>query len=338
MTRGLVIASCLSILVACTSETPPYQRTIYTFGTLASISIYDVPRETAIEAADDIELALARLNRDWYAWGDGELGELNRTLATTTSARVSNDLGTLIREALRLSDASEGLFNPTVGSLVELWGFHEAGDDTGARPSATAIEARQQLISIALDGQGETMEITASASGAVIDLGGIAKGAALSLCRDLLAKHSVKRALVDLGGDLIALTPNDAEPFDIGVRDPRGEGAVAVIRAGAGEAVVTSGDYERFFNEDSERYHHIIDPATGYPSEAAASVTVISRDPVRADAAATAMMVGGVAQFEALAAALDIELATLMTVDGTIIHTDGMAERIDWLGDRRSTP
>ncbi len=331
LTRVIATLGLACAALSCAPEPPPYQRTIYTFGTLASISIYDQPHAEASAAADDIEQALARLNRDWYAWGPGELGELNRSLADKEVVDISLELGELIGQALEFGEASDGLFDPTLGSLVELWGFHDSADEASVAPRAADIRALTEAIPVRVELDSEGARVIASATGVVIDLGGIAKGAALAECQEILARHGVRRALIDLGGDILAMSPANSQPFEIGVQDPRGDGAVAVIAAGRGEAVVTSGDYERFYDQDDERYHHIIDPKTGYPTAATAAVTVIANDPVLADAAATALMVGGIAKFEELTTNLGVELATLITVDGAVVHTEGMQARLQWL-------
>lgn len=327
MTRALTLGFVVWLLAACAQPDPVYQRTIYTFGTLASISLYDLPREQAVETANELERTLARLNRDWYAWGDGTLGELNRALARSPKVAIDAELAELLRRAFEFQSISQGLFNPAVGEYVELWGFHDS-DARASLPDQQDLNAIDSPRGVRLTREGEQFFIETDRPGIILDLGGIAKGAALGVCRDILLTAKVQRALVDLGGDLIVISDATDPPFSIGVRDPRAAGVIAVLQANGGEAVVSSGDYERFFDQAEERYHHIIDPETGYPSVATAAVTVVDLDPVLADAAATALMVGGSLRFHALSKLLDVRYATLITADGQVLHTEAMANRI----------
>lgn len=334
MTRALRIGLAVWVVAACAQPDPVYQRTIYTFGTLASISLYDLPRDQAVTTANEIERTLARLNRDWYAWGDGTLGELNRMLARSPRVAIDAELAQLIGRAFEFQRQSQGLFNPAVGEYVELWGFHDS-DAEASLPDQQDLNAIDSPLGVRLTREGDQFYIETDRPGIILDLGGIAKGAALGVCRDILLAANVKRALIDLGGDLIAISDSADPPFSIGVRDPRAAGVIALLQASGGEAVVTSGDYERFFDQANERYHHIIDPETGYPSVATAAVTVVDVDPIRADAAATALMVGGPLRFEALAEKLEVRYATLITADGQVLHTAAMAERVAAAGTSR---
>ncbi len=328
--RLAALAIAFGLLTACEAPREPYHRTVYTFGTLASIQLYDLPRERALEVANKIERRLSTLNKDWYAWGKGELGQLNRALANAEKVALSASLAALIQRSLELRDLSAGRFDPAIGSLVELWGFHDSGQKAPAQnPAAGDIQARAELLGIEVVQEDEQYYLQATRTGIVIDLGGIAKGAALAECARLLKAEGVRRALIDLGGDLIALSGPDQAAFRIGVKDPRDDALAGLIRAQDGEAVVSSGDYERYYEKADKRYHHIIDPETGYPTATAIAVTVISKDAILADAAATALMVAGPQHFEAVNAALGIKTAVLIAPDGEYYLTPDMRERLE---------
>lgn len=326
--RSLFLLVFALSLTACSQPTETYDRTLYTFGTLATVQIYDLPRDEAIEIADQIELRLSVLNRDWYAWGDGELGQLNRTLADAEQAPVSDLLGSLIKRSLELRDLSGGRFDPAVGSLVELWGFHDSKTTPVRKPADQDIRSDGSTLGVSVTGENGSQIVVTGRTGIVIDLGGIAKGAALAECARLLRAAGARRALVNLGGDLIALTEEGGPEFRIGIQNPRAEDIAGLILASDGEAVVSSGDYERFFDSDEQRFHHIIDPETGYPSAGAVAVTVIDKDPLLADAAATALMVAGPDAFYLVSKDLGIENAALIDQSGTLYLTDAMQARL----------
>ena len=163
----------------------------------------------------------------------------------------------------------------------------------------------------------------------ILDFGGIAKGSALARAARLLRAHGIENAIVNAGGDLIVLGTRGKRRWRAGIRDPRMPKVMRTVALEPGESIVTSGDYERFFSYRGKRYHHLLDPRTGYPVDGTASVTVIDEDPELADAAATALMVGGPSLYTELAARLGIRHALLITADGPVLLTPDMQRRLD---------
>ena len=150
-----------------------------------------------------------------------------------------------------------------------------------------------------------------------LDFGSIGKGSALMGAAAMLRSAGIENALINAGGDLFALGTHGNRPWRIGVRDPRSDGLLGTLNLGPGETVSSSGDYERFYTEGPRRYHHIIDPRTGYPSQGTAGTTVLGRDAELAHAASTALMVAGREGFDALVMKLGVESALLVTSDGS---------------------
>jgi thiamine biosynthesis lipoprotein len=182
----------------------------------------------------------------------------------------------VITGAQQVSELSGGTFDITVEPLVRLWGFYSGNT---AVPSQAAIDSCLKLVGYrkleVRDGR-----VTKLDPRVTIDLGGITKGYALKEAARVLKANGVDSAIIDAGGDVYALGKKGSENWKVGVRNPRGEGILGVA-AVSNLAVVTSGDYERFFfGPDSVRYCHIIDPRTGWPSRGYVSTTVIMRDPV----------------------------------------------------------
>ena len=148
---------------------------------------------------------------------------------------------------------------------------------------------------------------------------------------DILGKHAIDNAIVNIGGDLSVIGSVNGREARIGIRSPIGGTPIAGIDVQSEETVFTSGNYERYIDIDGRRYTHVFDPRTGYPVGHTASVTVVDRDPVRADAAATALMVGGPAEFDSIVDSMNLSYALLIDTSGDTRLTRGMRERIDWL-------
>ena len=197
----------------------------------------------------------------------------------------------VLADAVRVAARTEGAYDPTILPVVRLWDF----DDGGRLPSPEALASAVSLVDYT------TVRVTgalALAPGQQVDLGGVGKGAVVDLIADHLAGQGIERFLVEAGGDLLVagLKPGE-RPWRIWIQHPRtAEAALAILEIGAaGErrAVVTSGDYERYLEVDGVRYHHILDPKTGWPARASVSVTVVAERAAEADALATGLFVAG---------------------------------------------
>jgi thiamine biosynthesis lipoprotein len=268
--------------------------------------------------------------RDWYAFGDGELARVNALLAQGQTAEVSADLAPLITRALDLHARSGGLFDPGVCALVRLWQFDSdaaLAASTGPPPAAAiqALRGNQgTLAGVHFD--GHTLSVTRPLC---IDLGGMAKGTALERARLVLRQRGIDNALLNIGGSSqLALGRKATRPWYIGLKDPQDSRVFGRLALAPGEAASTSGSYERGYTKDHRRYHHILDPRTGAPTTETASVTVLARDAELADAASTALMVAGPTRFREVCAALGIRDALLVTTTGTLLTTPGMAIRL----------
>ena len=300
------------------------------FGTRVHIEILDSDLDQANAAAADIERLFRTAERDWYAFGTGELARVKGLLAQGRPASVSPELAPLIARAIELHALSGGLFDPGVCALVRLWQFDSEAALAGATeppPDAAirSVRARQgTLADIHFD--GSTLSATRPLC---IDLGGMAKGTALERARLKLSQHGIRNALINIGGSSqLAIGQKGTRPWFIGLKDPRGNRVLGRLGLAPGEAASTSGDYERGYTRDGHRYHHILDPRTGAPTTGSASVTVLSGDAELADAASTALMVAGPARFREVSAALGISAALLITTTGDLLTTPAMAVRM----------
>ncbi len=275
----------------------------------------------------------ADVGHNWYPWRPGELQAINQAISERQSFDVSSRLAAVIRRAADIETTSDGRFNAGLGRLTELWGLHDVTQPPARIPDPAAIDtllgSRPSVAHIQWDGN----RLSTIQPALMIDLGGIAKGAILEDCVRVLLQHGINDAIVDIGGDLTVLGDIRGKPAHIGVRSPVADNPVASIDIVDGETIVTSGNYERYVEIGGQRYNHILDPQSGYPVEHTASVTVVHDDAMLADAAATALMVGGAEEFDALINALDIDFALLIDASGDLRLTRSMDERLHWIQD-----
>ena len=217
-----------------------------------------------------------------------EISRVNREAAVAPVA-VSAELHDLVSHSITVSRLSEGAFDITYESVGHLYALRERRLPTGAQIAAglDAIDYRH----LQLDANARTIGF--AVPGVRINLGGIAKGHACEQVVDLLRAAGVEHALVSAGGDTRLLGDRRGRPWMLGIRDPDDADAVVTRLALNDEAISTSGDYERYFDADGVRYHHILDPATGRPTDGVRSVTVIGPDGTMTDALSTALFVMG---------------------------------------------
>jgi thiamine biosynthesis lipoprotein len=206
----------------------------------------------------------------------------------------------------------------------------------GRAPTDSAIAA-----GLKVGGSIENIDIagnrlSASVAEYTLDLGGIAKGAAVDRVVARLEALGIAPALVNAGGDLRVLGKPEGRQWRIGIKAPRADGLLGSVTLSAGEAAFSSGDYERYFEQDGVRLHHILDPRTGRPAIHTQAVTVVAQDGTMADAAATALFVAGPDEWRAMAERLGIELALRVDADGTVSMTPQMRDRFQTAAGDRS--
>jgi FAD:protein FMN transferase len=320
-------------LAACARAPEPVRREFFALGTLVEITVYGLDEARALAAIGAARAELERLDAAWRPWGAGELGTLNRALEAGASAPVSAELAALLARAAALERASGGRFNAGIGQLVRLWDF-DGEAPQGPPPDAGHIAAWRAaapgLAALRVAGG-----VAASANRALaVDLGAIGKGYGARRAGVALASHGVRDALLAVGGDILALGQAGGRPWRIAIRGPRG-GLLGGLTLASGEAVSTSGDYERYYVWNGRRFHHLLDPATGADAGGVREVLVVTDDPVLADAAATALFVAGPAHWREVARDLGVEVALAVRADGTIAATPAARRRVEPVDGRR---
>lgn len=270
----------------------------HTMGTTYSVRIAHVqvrPRDLRRLQAD-VDAALAEVNRQMSTWDPGsEISRFNRAGANEPVA-ISPEFQFVVRRALEIAEATDGAFDPTVGALVNLWGFGPDGLRRAA-PAPDQIAAARAVIGwrhLRLLPDGRLEKDIADLK---LDLGAIAKGFGVDRVAALLRGRGLENFLVEIGGETLGVGRNDpGEPWRVGVLKPDGSTDLhGVVRLTGGNAIATSGDYRNFYrDENGELRAHIVDPRTAAPvGHAVASVSVRAGDCLTADALATALFVLG---------------------------------------------
>lgn len=332
---ALCAAAFLFLLTsACDRDQTESRYRFTAMGTLVEITIFDFPSAAADAAAVQVESLFLDLQQRWDPWADGALGQVNEVVSSGGTGIPDDDLADLLSRASRISRDSGGAFDPAVGALVRLWGFYDAEAMPDRPPSPGAIQEtldRNLPLTRLWD---EDARVLTGHEGTTIDLGAFAKGEAVDRAIALLEGLGVSDAIVNAGGDLRAIGRHGDRPWRIGVREPRDAGVLAAIEVTGDESVFTSGDYERYFEFEGRRYHHVLDPRTGYPTLGLSSVTVIGHDAASTDAASTALMVAGPQHWPTVASALGLRQVMVVENDGSIQMSRDMRPRVKLLRDK----
>ncbi|WP_253940723.1 FAD:protein FMN transferase [Fundicoccus ignavus] len=216
--------------------------------------------------------------------------------AGVESVEVDEETFAVIKQALNIAEQSKGKFDISIGAVTNLW---QIGSEDARKPSDDEIDAALPLIDyrkITIDEENLTVKL--EVKGMVIELGGISKGYIGGRVRDILASHGVTTAIINLGGNVVVMgtSPSNEEGWNVGVQDPdETRGQVVGTQRVTNGAVVTSGIYERFVEVDGIKYHHILDPLTGYPLDNEISgVTVFANTSFEGDSYSTALFLFGI--------------------------------------------
>jgi thiamine biosynthesis lipoprotein len=328
----LVVAS---LLAAC-GQPAPWRQESYVFGTRVEVLIAGLPEAPARAAGARVLQEFDRLHRTYHAWQPSELSALNQSIAAGRPHEVTAEFAGLIREAQAVAAAGDHLFDPGIGRLIALWGFHT--DDIQARlPDSTAVHALVAQHPSIADLRVEGHRVDSRNKNVALDFGGYLKGVALDRAAASLRQDGVANALINIGGNVMALGTRDAAgtPWRIGIQHPRPQGVggapLATLELKDGEAIGTSGDYHRYFEVAGRRYCHLLDPRTGVPADATQAVTVLiapgASTGMRSDALSKPIFVAG-REWRGMARKLGVEAVLRVGADGTASATPAMQARI----------
>ena len=266
MKRFLAPVLALSLLL-CGCAAKPLEQTFFAMNTVMSFQFWGQDSEAAygrvLTKIQNLESSWSATSPDSILW---QLNNDNRLF------QLEPGQAALLEKAELLSQRTDGAFDPKMRCLSETWGFYNEQHRVPTREEIDAALGIPQW-----------------------DLGGALKGYAGSQCTELLSDLKIDRALLNLGGNVQTYgSKSDGSPWQVGIQNPDGGDYVGIISITGTMAVVTSGDYQRYFEKDGVKYHHILDPETGYPADSGLrSVTVICEDGMTADCLSTALFVMG---------------------------------------------
>jgi thiamine biosynthesis lipoprotein len=268
----------LALLLAACGKPAPVGQEAFVFGTRVEVLVWGTPEATAHAAMGEVLREFDRLHRSYHAWQPSELTALNDAIAAGKPHEVSAELADLLRTAQDLAARGDYLFDPGIGQLVALWGFHDDEFKPVLPDPATLaklVAARPSIADLKVEGTVVTSRNRAVA----LDFGGYLKGVALDRAAAIFKARGIDNALINIGGNVLALGSKGGQPWRVGIRHPRTEAAggapLATLELRNGEAIGTSGDYQRFFELDGRRYSHLIDPRTGAPAVGTRALTVL---------------------------------------------------------------
>lgn len=315
----LSVFSCF--LSGCQNQTSPITKTGFYFDTVISVTIYDSSKEYTLEKC--MELAEYYENLFSPTIEGSDVWNINHSDGSSVS--VHEETVFLLNRALYYSSLTDGLLNPAIAPLSSLWDFSSASADSHTVPSTKDIQERLSHIdyhNIVIEEQ--TVMLTDQYGS--IDLGCIAKGYIADQLKEYLLEEGVDSALINLGGNVLTIgSKPDGTAFTIGIQKPFAESGITQTTVSIiDSSAVTSGIYERYFEEDGVIYHHILDPATGYPVENdLASVTILSSSSTDGDALSTSCLLLGLSDGMELIESLPGIEALFITKDGDLYYTSG---------------
>lgn len=334
------------LLPGCESGDEVFRQESFVFGTRVEISIAGADQTKAEAAAQTVLQRFDALHRKLHAWQPSELDQLNSAFAAGKKQPVGVELAAILLDAQAFSIQSsaqefssqgDGLFNPAIGNLIRLWGFQADLPQTQIPDKsaiATLVKAAPSLRNVHVENGMAWSDNPA----ARIDLGGYAKGYALDEAAALLKRQGIHNALINIGGNVLALGEHTLglhgkRPWKVGIQHPRKSGIIATLELTDGEAVGTSGDYQRYFESGGLRYCHLIDPRTGYPANGMQSVTILTAGKhagVKSDTLTKPLFITGAAGLAPMLHKLQVTQVLAVTSNGSVLVSPAMQRRLQW--------
>ena len=334
----LIAALCLC-LTGCGKQTTEATAQIFAMDTVMEVAAYGEHAEQAVKSTEkrieELENRLSRTKADSLVSGLNRDGSIRH---------LTYDYWNLIARAKEYRDATNGAFDITIAPVMDAWGF--TGDQFRVPEQSELNELLKHVNSDEIQVQEEPSYSVTLGEGQAIDLGGIAKGYTSDLVEQTFRANGIESGKISLGGNVFVLGGKpDGSDWRVGIKDPRNESGLAAILSLRDAYAITSGGYERYFEENGKTYHHIIDPSTGYPADSGLlSVTVVAADNgpdwagagngAMCDAFSTALFVMG--EEQALDfwrnGGYDFDLV-LVTEDGRVVITAGLADRFEEVKD-----
>jgi thiamine biosynthesis lipoprotein len=309
-----VIISCLILLITGCGQ-KMQKRTRFMMDTVVTIQApggQEVLKaiDKAMDRMDEVDKKFAMLDKDSVIYKFNNFG----------TPITDPEILKIVSRALKVSELSGGKFDITIFPIVKLWGFYGTMHVPSKQEIKLALKDVGYRNLVLRDGK-----LTKLRKGTAIDIGGIAKLYCIEECANTLKREGVKNALIDGGGDIYAIGSDSGRPWKVGIKDPRGEGVIAAVDV-TDMLVISSGDYERFFEKDGIRYHHLMDPFTGYPSRGLISSTIMCPDPAEADGLSSSVFLLGKDKGFAMLKKLGNVEALVVDEKQDVYYTEGLKD------------
>ncbi len=324
-------------LEGCSFVATPVEYTSEQFlmDTIVSIKAYGNDEEEVKKAVLSAFAEMKRIERltDRFAQegtGEVEFSDVYRInqAAGKQPVKVSEDVYEMIEVAKSYYELTDGLFDITIGPVMDLWGF---GNEEKHIPLDAELQEKMILVNsnkIILNESEKTVFL--QEDGMKIDLGAIAKGYATEKAASVLVETGIEHAIINAGGNIDVIGKKyDGQAWRIGIQDPRNSKNLVGVLSLIDEAAVTSGDYQRYFEENGIRYHHILSPKTGKPSRNTMSITVITKNSAKADVLSTVLFVMGSQKGLELVEQLEGVEACFVGADNKIVTSSGMSNKVE---------
>ena len=322
--------SALLFLTGCSAESSPepVQGTFFAMDTMMDFTIYGesglINQSESLIASLESLVSVTDTGSELYA--------INQTGSGTLTGKASS----LMEQALEICRRTDGALDLSIYPIVRAWGFTTGSYQV---PDEEAIQSLLPLVDYTQIQYDAATGVVTLPEGMEIDLGSVAKGYAGQLAAQMLRNSGVESALLNLGGNVqtVGAKP-DGSPWQIGIKDPQGEDAMMVLSV-EDQAVVTSGGYERYFEQDGQTYWHIMDPSTGHPADSGLiSVTIVGDEGVVCDGLSTALFVMGLEKAADLWAQSGDFEAVFVTASGEVYITEGLRDRFALTEQYADTP
>lgn len=329
--HAFILLFSLAFLCGCDRPNLQHQEA-YVFGTRVEVLVADTDADKGKAAIAAVLREFDRMHANYHAWKPSELYTLNQALKSGEKQTVTPELASFIREAQELAKKGDYLFDPGIGQLIALWGFQS--DEFQAKlPESRRLGLwLKQKPSIA-DIDVTENAVSSRNNAVALDFGGYLKGVALDRAAEVLKKNGTHNALINIGGNVMALGSKHGKKWKVGLQHPRKPGPLAAIELNDGDAIGTSGDYQRFFEVDGQRYPHLLDPRTARPVTHTQAVTVLIPGGLRAgtlsDALSKPIFITGDKSWRTMARQLGAELVLRVDAQGKIQLTEKMRHRLE---------
>ena len=273
--NNILIIILLASLLGC-GENKTYNQKDFVFGTMIDIKIHGESEINSKKVSTEIINEFHRLHRLLHPWEKSLITDINNAISKKIPITINNnEVISILTDAKNLEIKTQSLFNPAIGKLIKLWGFHSNEYNQEVIPSHNAIgnlvSSNPSMKSIKI----ERKVLKSNNHDVQIDLGGYAKGYALDQAKKILTKNNIKNALINIGGNILAFGKHGEREWVVGIQNPRKPSAIATVSLKPGWTIGTSGDYQRFIIIDNQRYPHLINPKTGYPENKTRSATIL---------------------------------------------------------------